>query len=149
VWRFAAGTLTKRKCVRTPTVKRTFGIIAERISNLSYGEVEASLIIDKGFGAPNLLKNLIPGYGFCPPADQQGENFGGLRLESYGGSIRAKLATSEIQFELREANHNFRSVTTGNLTTFRRTGRQPHTSRQVMEARVGMQGGEAGICVQE
>jgi len=62
-------------------IERTFGIIAERISYLPYGEVEASLIIDKGVGAPNLLNNLVPGYGFSATADQQGENLGGLWLE--------------------------------------------------------------------
>jgi hypothetical protein len=51
-------------------VERTFGIIAERTADLSYGEVEALLIIDKSVGAPNLLNNLVPSDGFSPTADQ-------------------------------------------------------------------------------
>ena len=87
-------------------VERTFGIIAERASNLSYGEVEALLIVHKSVGAPNLLNNLVPGYGFSPTADQQSENFGGLWLEPDWGSIGAQFTTPEIQLELREANNS-------------------------------------------
>ncbi len=103
-------------------VKRTFGIIAKRTSNLPYGEVEASFIIDKSLGAPNLLNNLVAGDGFSPIAHQQSENFGWLWLELDRGSICAQFTTSEIQLELREANHNFLPGNDGHSPPRGRTG---------------------------
>jgi hypothetical protein len=87
-------------------VDRTLGIVTQRISNLPYGEVEALFIVYKGVGAPNLLNNVTSGYGFSPATDQQRKNFGGLRLKFDRDSVGAQFTAPEIQFELREANHN-------------------------------------------
>jgi hypothetical protein len=79
-----------------------FRIVLQGGADLPDGEVQALFEVYECFRAPDFLGQVLPGDDFARPADQQGQNFGGLRLELYGSSIPAQFSRTQIQCEVGE-----------------------------------------------
>jgi hypothetical protein len=61
------------------------------------------LEVNVSLSAPDETADFIAAHQLPGPGQEQGENFGGLRLELNRNSVPAQLATSDIELKLPEA----------------------------------------------
>lgn len=67
-------------------------------------EVEATVEVDVGVGAPELFAEFVAEDNFVGAGEEDGQQLGRLGLEAHGGAVAAKFAGGGLEVEGPEAD---------------------------------------------